>query len=341
MATTRTENKDKTVLVLGITGGYGLAMARELGGRGYALRALVRDRARAAAAVARVGAPVALVEGDVLDREALAGAAAGADVIVHGVNAPYHRWDPFVLQAAAAIADVAAAQGATLLFPGNVYAYAPGVGITEAAPLAPPTRKGRLRVAVEATLTAATTRGVRLILLRGGDFFGLGGGSTWMGQVLGKAVKGGAIVYPTDLSVRHQWAFLPDFARAHADLLERADGLPAAASFHFAGHVATGAELVEAARAALGDPARRVSRLPWGLLRVLSVASPMLREVVKMRYLWDHEVLMDGGRLAAVIGPSAQTPLGVALAVEIAARGGAAAADARAASEAGLGAALP
>jgi nucleoside-diphosphate-sugar epimerase len=325
-ATTAPKSSSRIALVLGITGGYGRALASELLEHGWTVRALVRDPARATEVVADLPGPVELLTGDVLDEAALRGALSGASVLVHGVNAPYPKWDPLVLRFAQAIADAAAAAGATILFPGNVYNFAPGLDLDEATPEAPPTHKGELRVAVERILGDAVERGARLITLRGGDFYGLGTASSWMSFLAGKAATGGAFTLPAAPEVRHQWAYLPDFARAHVALLERADALPPAAVFHFEGHVITGDDLVDAARIALDRPAMKARPLPWTMLRLGGLFVPMLRELVRMRYLWDEELVMDGAALRRTLGEVEHTPLIDALRAEFAALGAPAAA---------------
>ncbi len=69
------------VLVTGATGFTGGHLARALAGRGYAVRALVRDPARAGAALAEAG--IALVPGDLRDADVLGRATAGVDVVYH------------------------------------------------------------------------------------------------------------------------------------------------------------------------------------------------------------------------------------------------------------------
>ena len=293
-------NKRPTALILGISGAYGGAMARALLGAGYTLRALVRDEERGRSAASKLAGPVELVRGDILEQEGLAAAARGAEVIVHGVNAPYHRWDPFVVGAARAVGAVAARAGATVLFPGNVYNFAPGSGIDERAVMAPPSAMGALRVEAEQVLCAAVAQEGRLVVLRGGDFFGAGRGSGWMSEMLAKAVDGGAIMYPGVLHARHQWAYLPDFASAHLALLRRSQERVVVR--HFEGHILTGAELVAQVRRVLGDPKRTRRGLPWPLMGALALFSPLVREVRRMRYLWDTEVLMDGGLLREELG---------------------------------------
>lgn len=310
-----------TALVLGLTGGYGRAMAAELLRAGWSVRALVRDRARGEAAAAGLPGPVTLVEGAVgpapAELAALRRAASGVDVVVHGVNTPYDTWAKLAVPMAQAVAQVTAEEGATLLFPGNVYGYAPGEGISERTRPAPVTAKGALRVQVEAALADATTRGARLIVLRGGDFFGLGHDSSWMHFVLSKVSTRGRLTVPGRPGVRHAWCFLPDFARAHVALLERRHGLPADARFHFAGHVLTPEELTAALRDALGSPQAPVSAVPWWALRLLGWVRPLLAEIAQMRYLWDEEVLLDQSSLVATLGDVPHTPLHRALRCEL------------------------
>src|SRR5262245_31182216 len=68
------------VLVTGATGFVGAHVARELDARGHAVRALVRDPARAEAVKAHL---TELVRGDLADPETLAVACGGVDAVVH------------------------------------------------------------------------------------------------------------------------------------------------------------------------------------------------------------------------------------------------------------------
>lgn len=68
------------VLVTGATGKVGSRLARRLAERGDIVRALVRDRTRAAALL---GPRIELVQGDLLDEGSLAASARGIDAVVH------------------------------------------------------------------------------------------------------------------------------------------------------------------------------------------------------------------------------------------------------------------
>src|SRR5258706_1801895 len=104
-------------LIIGAAGGFGGAMARELGRRGHAVRALARPGGRRP----EVTDGAEIVEGDALDREAMARAAQGMDAIVWGFHLPYTKWVPGAVESARITANVAARERATLLVPGNLY----------------------------------------------------------------------------------------------------------------------------------------------------------------------------------------------------------------------------
>src|SRR5690242_15547569 len=103
-------------LVIGAAGGFGGNVGRELQRRGHHVRALMRPGGRMPDLR---GAEI--VEGDALDAASLAHAARGTDVIVWGFHLPYSKWVPGAIEAAHVTADVAVREGATVLFPGNVY----------------------------------------------------------------------------------------------------------------------------------------------------------------------------------------------------------------------------
>ena len=66
----------------------------------------------------------------------------------------------------------------------------------------PSSRKGTLRLAIEERLQEAAGRGLRTIILRGGDYFGEGRGS-WLDLVITKDIDRGVLVYPGPLDLTH------------------------------------------------------------------------------------------------------------------------------------------
>jgi uncharacterized protein YbjT (DUF2867 family) len=74
----------KTVLVAGASGQTGQHVVKQLQREGYQVRALVRDKAKAEAAL---GANVSYVQGDVKDPSSLTAAMAGVDAVISAIGA--------------------------------------------------------------------------------------------------------------------------------------------------------------------------------------------------------------------------------------------------------------
>lgn len=317
------------VLVLGAAGRLGRAAAQAFADARWQVRAQAR-RADAAlpSGAQRVGAALA-------DTPALLEAARGARAVVYAVNPPYTQWDALMLPLARQGMAVAERLGALFMLPGNVYGFGAGMPalLREDTPERPSTRKGELRVALEAELRERAQQGtLRSVVLRAGDFYG-GGRGSWLDLAIVKSLAAGKLVYPGPLDRPHAWAYLPDLARAFVAVAGAAHeggqpgqlgqlgqpGPPGHRRLHFAGHTLSGRELldaIEAAAAALGlRPARGFRRadLPWPLLRAAGLVVPMLREIAAMSYLWRVPHALDGSALAAAVGPLPSTPVAEAM----------------------------
>ena len=311
----------QTVLVLGANGRFGQAAVQVFAAAGW--RVLAQARRVPAALPAALPADAAHVAAALEDTEALAAAAAGASVVVYAINPPYTAWAAQMLPLARQGMAAAERLGALFMLPGNVYAYGEGMPaqLDESTPERPTTHKGRLRAALESELRERAAAGrLRAVVIRAGDFYG-GGTGSWLDLAVMKSLAAGKLVYPGPMDVPHAWAYLPDLARAFVAVAESAaasgdapTATPAFETLHFAGHTLTGRELldhVESAAADLGlRPERgfRRSGMPWPLLRAAGVFVPMLREVVRMSYLWRVPHQLDGARLATRVGTLPATP---------------------------------
>ena len=122
-----------------------------------------------------------------------------------------------------------------------------------------------------------------------------------------KDLRKGKFTWPGAWNLPHAFAYLPDLGRAFAAVAEKRGELGAFERFHFAGHTLTGDEMLAATEKATGRKLRR-GGAPWTMMSLIGLLSPVLREVVKMRYLWDTAHSLDGHKLDALIGTSAVTP---------------------------------
>ena len=301
------------ILVLGAAGQLGRAAAQAFHAAGWEVASLVRGRA-----AADVEPGTEPIEVDARDTKAVIEAARSADVVLHALNVPYTQWAAAALPLAEAAIAAARESGATLVFPGNLYVYGTGIPsiVDETTPIRPTSRKGEIRAAIEARLHAAADHGVRVIILRSGDFFGGPGMGSYFDRILIRDIAAGRLTYPGPLDVVHEWAYVPDLCEAIRRLVEARAGLEPFAQFGFPGHAVTGRALVGAIARACGR-GFKVSGMPWTLLRMLGVVVPIFRELSEVAYLWSTPHAIDGTRLAAVIGDIPHTPLDRAVAAAL------------------------
>lgn len=217
---------------MGAGGDIGGEVARQLLRAGW----LVRGLSRRAAEEGRRNGDIAWIQGDASIASDVLAAADGCAVIVNAVNPPgYRNWKELVLPMLRNALAAAEAQGVLVVIVGSVYNYGFDAfpHIAEDAPQHPFTRKGAVRVQVEAELEAWCSRGGRALVVRAGDFFGPKAANNWFSQGL---VKPGNLVRrisnPGRLGVGHQWAYLPDLAARVVALIERRAELEPFARFH-------------------------------------------------------------------------------------------------------------
>jgi len=307
----------RIALIIGATGGIGGESARALLAVGWHVRALHRDPARAAAQFATLGT-IEWVRGDALNAADVSAAAVGAQVVLHAANPPgYRNWRGLALPMLESSIAAAHAAGARLVLPGTVYNYGPDAFplISEAAEQRPTTRKGAIRAQMEERLRQAAGSGLRVLILRAGDFFGPHAQNSWFSQGLvkpGRRLR--SVTYPGRREVGHSWAYLPDLAATLTRLLEREDELDGFEVFHFRGYwFERGVDIAEAARRVAGVPRAPIRSFPWFAIYLLAPFSETFREMLEMRYLWTSAVQLDNRKLVAFLGREPHTPLDEAL----------------------------
>jgi nucleoside-diphosphate-sugar epimerase len=308
----------RLALILGATGGVGGAVAEALVAHGWKVRGLVRARRSPLNGPGPLGAALEWVKGDAMNAADVRGAAAGAQIIFHGLNPPrYQNWRGLAIPMLANTIAAARLTGARIIFPGNVYNFGPDAWpiVDESSPQNPTTRKGAVRVEMEAMLRSAAQGGVRSLVVRAGDFFGPQTRDSWFSSVI---LKGGAqakaIVYPGEPKAGHAWAYLPDLAETFARLADGEQGLKPFEVFHFGGHwIEPGIAFAEALRRAIGRPDAPIRRFPWFALYLGAPFSGLFRELLEMRYLWRQPLRLDNARLTQRLGAEPHTPLDDAL----------------------------
>lgn len=299
------------VLVLGATGGIGAEFCRAMHRRGYAITALHRSPEHISHRVELPNIDWRLA--DALDRDAVMRAAEGCSVILHALNPPgYRDWGRLALPMLENTIAAAKAHGARIVLPGNVYNYGADAPqeLNEATVQNAVTDKGRVRIAMERRLRAASDEGVRVLIVRAVDFYGASAlpNTSWLEIMCGARWR----LRLAPKGVGHSWSYLPDVAETMARLIDKEDALVTFADFMFRGHVdKDGTEVFAALDALQGR--RRTVAFPWWLLRLLAFFVPFAREVMELRYLFDRPFVLRDDALEECIGEVPHTPLSKAL----------------------------
>ena len=248
------------------------------------------------------------VAGDADSVADMAQAIGDAEVVVNALNLPYDKWFNGAMEAQTARVVEAMGTGSkTMLYPGNIYSFAASLrNVTPDAPQQPQTPRGAIKVRSENLLKQAAARGdMQVIIIRAGDFYAPNNHGDWFDQ--GILREQGKVAAPSDHSIGHSWAYLPDLGKAFEKLAWHRKELGAFENFHFAGHFVTSGELVSAVQKAAPAPLR-VTAFPWAMLKVIGLFSPVMREVGKMRYLWQNPMRLTDPRLDDLLGPDFGTP---------------------------------
>jgi len=305
----------QTVAILGAAGRNGDAVARAFLKAGWRVKGIARG-----AKASTLAPGVEPVTADAFDHTALVAACAGADVIVHALNPAYDNWAKTVMPLAENVLAAAEGAGATVMIPGNVYNYGTTIGIDtkETDPVNGDTEKARLRIGMEAFFErAAREKSVRTIIIRAGDFFGGPRPESWLDLMILKDLRKDRFTWPGRRQMVHAFAYLPDLGETFARVAGKREELPFFATLNFRGYAVTGEQMHVAAEKAAGRPLKRAA-VPWAVLRLIGLFNSVLREVVKMSYLWRVPHSLDNAKLEALIGPEPHRPLDVALRESIA-----------------------
>jgi len=260
-------------------------------------------------------------KGDADDVAVVRAAIAEADIVVQALHLRYDKWGNGAAERQLQVVlDAMMGSGKTLLFPGTIYNYrakdrtiAPGLRQSGEKP------RGEIRIRLENMLRAAAEeKGVQVLILRAGDFFGPGNRDDWFDAAMLMDYAKGRLYHLGDLETRHSWAYLPDLARAFTALAGRRAEMQAFENFHFAGHWVSHGQIMAAVQNALPKPVT-VTPMPWWLLRAVGLINPVMRDIYRMRYLWLNEMELVDPRLDALLGPAFTTPFEAAVAETVAA----------------------
>lgn len=277
----------RAALVIG-HGQIGARLARDLLAAGTETTVMTRSPAEVPEAARHV-------RGDAARRADLAAAAAGAEVIFACFHAPYdaRRWAELLPGAERAVLDVAAEQGAIVVFPESTYGFAgalaaAGVLRDDAAP-APVEAKGRVR---RELLAARESHSARVISVLAGDLIGVDAAadsSVVRLMITDPVAAGRRAMIPADPDVAHGLTDVADLAAAMRRAGERPAEMLGSDSHRLLiapSQTPTLREVLVRAQQVAGGRARRPVVLPHTVLAAAGLLSRTILEVTRLKPLW-------------------------------------------------------
>ena len=277
------------------SGTIGRRVAETISARGGAVRIAQRN------APATTSPCTEFVACDVLDADSVRRAVAGATNVVLSVAFTYdsriwrHAWPTTMSNILAACEGA----GARVVFVDNLYQLGPQrEPRTEDMPLSSSGQKAAILSDVTRMWQAAADR-VRVAALRCTDFYGPDVVASHLGpSAFGALAQGKPAMLLAPPDIPHDFAYVPDIARAAVTLLDAPDdafgqvwNMPCAPT-------RTPREILQLGADALGV-GLKVRAIPLGLLPAMGLVLRFLKEVDDVRYTWDRPYEVDGSKFTS------------------------------------------
>lgn len=300
-------------LILGATGSIGYAVAANLLARQLPVTILVRNRAKADVLFPNQPT-LTIVEGDAQDATLLNRLAAGKTHIFHGVNYPYNEWFGNMDTVTQKIIDAASINKATIVLPGNVYNFGNTTEpIREDSLPNPNTRKGKLRVDIEAMLERAASDGVCQVLnVRLPDFWGPNVLNEGVKPIFMNALTGKAMPWLITIDIPHQAVYTPDAAEIIVRLMLHGTNQPYEV-WNYGGVTFPSVRDWFGQISALTGKPLKTQIYSRFMIRLLGLFMPVLREVKEMLYLYENTILLNDDKARAAFPDFQPTPMKRAL----------------------------
>ncbi|WP_229848881.1 NAD-dependent epimerase/dehydratase family protein [Streptomyces melanogenes] len=291
-------NGDKTMggsVVIG-AGATGVAIARQLAESGQRVRLITRSGS---------GPDHPAIERVALDAghtDELAEALAGAATVFNAAMTAYHTWPETMPPLFASILAATERAGADYVMLGNHYGYQQTTGsVTERTPMAPHTRKGRVRADLWQRAKDAHDEGrLRATEVRAGQYLGSGAVSPFTLLVAPRVREGELALVHGNPDAAHSFSYTEDVAATLVAVSgdERAWGRAwhAPVITTTVRHAAT--DLAELH----GAPEPRLESLTERDLALLSFADPLWREFAEMSYMSERPFIVDDSDIRDTFG---------------------------------------
>ncbi|MEU7552992.1 NAD-dependent epimerase/dehydratase family protein [Streptomyces sp. NPDC044571] len=268
-------------------GATGIATARQLADSGKQVRLITRSGSGPEhPGITRIAL-------DAGRTDELAQALAGATTVINAAMTAYHTWPETMPPLFASILAATERAGADYVMLGNHYGYQQTTGlVTERTPMAPHTRKGRVRAELWRQAKDAHDQGrLRVTEVRAGQYLGPGAVSAFTLLVAPRVHAGELALVHGNPDAAHSFSYTEDVAAALVAVSgdERAWGR----AWHAPVITTTLRQAATELAEVHGAPQPRLEPLTERDMTLLSFSDPLWREFAEMSYMSERPFLVD------------------------------------------------
>ena len=278
-------------------GAVGRETAKILAGRGDSVRVVQRKEPK------ELPTGCTFYAADSTDKQAAIAACAGVDTVICCIGFPYDSalWRRAWPVAMANLLEGCSHSGARLVFADNLYMYGPQTTpLTEDMPLTTYGRKPSLRAEITKQWKSEHDAGrVRVVAVRAADFYGPDVATSVISAFgIAKFLAGQPALVPYSPEHPHDFAYVPDFARALVSLVDAPDDAYGQAWHIPHAPTQTLREVLTLAANIIGVPPK-ITVLPAALAPIIGLFTKEVGEIVEMRFQWDYPYYVNWSKFAA------------------------------------------
>jgi nucleoside-diphosphate-sugar epimerase len=293
--------------ILGSGGAIGTPLARELTKYNTKIRLVSRNPRK-------VNPTDELHRADLSDPKQVDRAVEGSDVVYVTAGFKYdikvwqRTWPPFI----GAVLDACRKHGSKLVFFDNIYLYASSAipHMTEESPIDPPSRKGRVRQELhEMIMQDVEADRVNALIIRAADFYGPENQNSALKiMVADNLLKGKKAQVMGDMDRIHTYTFTPDAAKATALLGNTEEAYNQVWHAPTTKERLTNRQWMKMIAEEFGQDLK-TQRISRGMLRMLGLVVPVLKEFPEMIYQYEQDYVLDSSKIEKRFGMKATRPM--------------------------------
>lgn len=284
-----------TQVILGAGGAIGTELSKALRQYTNSIRLVSRNPVR-------VNPEDELFPANLLNPSEVKEAVKGAEIVYLTVGFKYslnewkNSWPALITNVISACKE----EGCKLVFFDNVYMYdAASTGnMTEETPVKPPSRKGQIRAEIaESILKEARTSSLTALIARSADFYGPGIKSSSMltETVIKPLSEGKKAMWIGNPDALHSFTYTPDAAKATALLGNTPEAYDQVWHLPTSTETLTGRQWIEIFAEHFGTRSK-FRRISSGLVRLMGIFMPFMRELSEMMYQYNKDYVFDSSK---------------------------------------------